>query len=232
MAVASRSGVDVVVNDVSGRQTPSALYFAGDHRLLGEHSTGHAGSNPRNLVHHVKSLLEDEGDDRPAVTVDDDRDSEDRSVAGSRPNLQRRSRRAGRGAGGDMSATRAAAGDPSAPLVVEEPHFFCETRRGEGAAGQAGLLAVVQHMGGELEMSASEAIAYLLRHCADVVAREADGGRGRGEGEPSSASSCVVASVPSYFSLRQKRAVLDAASIAGVPMPMVRRVDGLEAGGG
>lgn len=86
-------------------------------------------------------------------------------------------------------------------------------------------------MGEELELTASEAIAYLLRHCAEVVVREAGGRTGGGEGggeqgavvaAAPAVSSCVVASVPSYFSLRQKRAVLDAASIAGVPMPMVR----------
>ncbi|CAN0432839.1 unnamed protein product, partial [Scytosiphon promiscuus] len=59
MAAVGRNGVDVVNNDVSGRQTPSAVYFAGDHRLIGEHTTGHAGANPQNLVHHIKSLLEE-----------------------------------------------------------------------------------------------------------------------------------------------------------------------------
>ncbi|CAM9786969.1 unnamed protein product [Ectocarpus sp. 4 AP-2014] len=78
-------------------------------------------------------------------------------------------------------------------------------------------------MGRELELGGSEVVSYLLRHCAGVVARDTAGkGDGPGAATASSpSSSCVVASVPSYFSLRQKRAVLDAASIAGVAMPMV-----------
>ncbi|CAM9291559.1 unnamed protein product [Scytosiphon promiscuus] len=88
-------------------------------------------------------------------------------------------------------------------------------------------------MGQELELGASEVISYLFRHCAEVVAREATAGEAReGGGATTTAAaaggagatattSCVVASVPSFFSLRQRRAVLDAASIAGVPMPLV-----------
>lgn len=195
MAVASRNGVDVVANEVSGRQTPSAVYFAGNHRLIGEHTTGHTGGDPSNLVHRLKSLLGGEGgqgvEGEEYGQVDGDNG----------------------GSGGSSSTTEAA-----------EPTFFCETRRGdEGvSSGQsAGLRAVVRHMGQKLELGASEVISYLLRHCAGVVTREVAGRDGEAASLSASPSSCVVASVPSYFSLRQKRAVLDAASIAGVPMSMV-----------
>lgn len=218
MAVASRNGVDVVTNDVSGRQTPSAVYFAGNHRLIGEHTTGHAGGNPGNLVHHLKSLLDDAGGQ-------EEEEKEEEEVRGQ--------------ADGDVdpsSSSRGGSCSPSTAAVtaVAEPTFFCEVRRGdEGdfASGQrAGLRAVVSHMGQEVELGASEVISYLLQHCAEVVKRET---AGKGEAAaattaavtatatPLSSSSCVVASVPSYFSLRQKRALLDAASIAGVSMPMV-----------
>ena len=195
MAVASRNGVDVVTNEVSGRQTPSAVYFAGNHRLIGEHTTGHAGGDPTNLVHHLKSMLGGEGGQG-----EEELDQVDASS-------------------GSSSSTTAAA--------AAEPTFFCETRRGDGgfssSSGQsAGLRAVVRHMGQPLELGVSEVVSYLLRHCAGIVAREVAGREeAASSSPPSSPSSCVVASVPSYFSLRQKRAVLDAASIAGVAMPMV-----------
>lgn len=208
MAVASRSGVDVVANEVSGRQTPSAVYFAGNHRLIGEHTTGHAGGDPTNLVHHLKSMLCGEGGQGGEQRDQADGDKVFDSIGSS-------------GGGSSSSSTAAAA-------AAAEPTFFCETRGGEEgfSSGQsAGLRAVVRHMGQPLELGASEVVSYLLRHCAGIVAREAAGREGAAppKSSPSSPSSlsCVVASVPSYFSLRQKRAVLDAASIAGVAMPMV-----------
>lgn len=207
MAVANRNGVDVVTNEVSGRQTPSAVYFAGNHRLIGEHTTGHAGGDPTNLVHHLKSMLGGEGgrggEERGQV------DNDEVLVSGSRDS----------GSSSTEAATAAAAA-----AAATEPTFFCETRRGdEGlSSGQsAGLRAVVRHMGQPLELGASEVVSYLLRHCAGVVAREVAGREEAASSSSPSPSSCVVASVPSYFSLRQKRAVLDAASIAGVAMPMV-----------
>ena len=256
MAAVSRNGVDVVTNDVSGRQTPSAVYFAGDHRLVGEHTTGHAGGNPRNLVHHIKSLLEegvrgvpgdDDDDDRPASggrsSGRDERDASDAQEQGQHQHQQPPH---------GQQAQRRKPEQHQKPVVNEQERprkndvagavdndgnksaFFCETRLSEDDAGRSGLLAVVQHMGEELELSPSDVIAYLLRHCAEVVARETGGAAGveaaaaaaaaeRGAAAVAlSAQSCVVASVPSYFSLRQKRAVLDAAHIVGVPMPMVR----------
>lgn len=217
MAVASRNGVDVVTNDVSGRQTPSAVYFAGNHRLTGEHTTGHAGGNPRNLVHHLKSLLTD-GDKAEEKDVQTDGVGEDGDKNG-RSSVS-----------GDSSPHATAAGttdssdmrsSTSATTTAVEPKFFCETRRG-GQDGRGPRRAVVRHMGQELELEASEVISYLLRHCAEVVAREATAGIQEGnESTTIASSSCVVASVPSFFSLRQRRAVLDAASIAGVPMPLV-----------
>lgn len=199
MAVASRNGVDVVTNEVSGRQTPSAVYFAGNHRLIGEHTTGHAGGDPTNLVHHLKSMLGGEG-----AQGGEELDELDASSRGSR------------GSSGSSSTIAAAA----------EPTFFCETRRGDegvsSSSGQsAGLRAVVRHMGQPLELGASEVVSYVLRHCAGVVTREVAGREEAASSSPTPPSSCVVASVPSSFSLRQKRAVLDAASIAGVAMPMV-----------
>eukprot|EP00903_Cladosiphon_okamuranus_P006417 g6281.t1 len=205
MAVASRNGVDVVTNEVSGRQTPSAVYFAGNHRLIGEHTTGHAGGDPTNLVHHLKSMLGGEG-----------------AQGGEEPDELDAS-----------GGSRGSSGSSPATATAAEPMFFCETRRGDevfssssssssSSSGQsAGLRAVVRHMGQPLELGASEVVSYLLRHCAGVVTREAAGREEAAPSSPSSPSSCVVASVPSYFSLRQKRAVLDAASIAGVAMPMV-----------
>ena len=143
----------------------------------------------------------------------------------------------GGGGAGDKDASAPSSPSPASPSIPE-PTFFCETRVSEDDAGRPGLLAVVQHMGEELELSASDAIAYLLRHCAEVLARETGGSGGATGAEAAaaaaaaaergaasvatSAQSCVVASVPSYFSLRRKRAVLDAARIVGVPMPMVR----------
>lgn len=206
MAVASRTGVDVVTNDVSGRQTPSAVYFAGNHRLLGEHTSGHAGGDPSNLVHRLKSLLGGEGENSEGG-------EEGLPISSSSSNSSRR--------GGDSTSET-------------EPTFFCETRRGadgdfpSSGRQSTGLRPVVRHMGQRAEFSASEVVSYLLQHCAGVVARDASSPAGKGAAAAAttpplspSASSCVVASVPSYFSLRQKRAVLDAASIAGVPMPRV-----------
>eukprot|EP00752_Nemacystus_decipiens_P014332 g12751.t1 len=214
MAVASRDGVDVVTNEVSGRQTPSAVYFAGNHRLIGEHTTGHAGGNPTNLVHHLKSMLGGEGG--PGG-------EESGQVDGDEPLGSSSSSSSSRDSGSSSTAAAAAA------AAAAEPSFFCETRRedqGLSSGQSAGLRAVVRHMGQPLELGASEVVSYLLRHCAGIAEREA---AGREAGAPSSSSSssssppssCVVASVPSFFTLRQKRAVLDAASIAGVAMPMV-----------
>ncbi|CAM9627860.1 unnamed protein product, partial [Ectocarpus fasciculatus] len=227
MAVASRTGVDVVANDVSGRQTPTAVYFAGDHRLIGEHTTGHAGGDPTNLVHHLKSLLSSSNGDGGKP------DEDDAGSNGSSSSSDGSS---------SSSPSNAASSDScrssTSSITTVEPGFFCETRGGrgdgtaagpvEGTGGGGGLRAVVRHMGRELELGGSEVVSYLLRHCAGVVARDT---AGKGDGPAAAAtatassssppSSCVVASVPSYFSLRQKRAVLDAASIAGVPMPMV-----------
>lgn len=273
MAVASRNGVDVVTNDVSSRQTPSAIYFAGDHRLIGEHSAGHAGSNPRNLINHIKFMLQD----RPPSPLNVSGERRRPDVRGSRGagssgreegqsgvrlksaeeesvqqrQQQRQQKReieksilskegrphaveSGQHDNSQSSTTATekidedgaetdSGGDDS---IAEEPSFFSDTRSPEDT-NQAGRVAVVKHMGEELELGASEAIAYLLGHCAEVVVRGAggeEGAAGAGGNESAGAlSSCVVASVPSHFSLRQRRAVLDAASIAGVPMPMVSK---------
>ncbi|CAM9797272.1 unnamed protein product, partial [Hapterophycus canaliculatus] len=229
MSVASRNGVDVVTNDVSGRQTPSAVYFAGNHRLIGEHTTGHAGGNPCNLVHHVKSLLMDgdEPDEDKDGPEDGDGNHDGKDDHGSVSRY--RSPQAT-----DAPAAIDSSGDASSPSTstAVEPKFFCETRRGGGGGDGGPRLAVVRHMGQELELGASEVISYLLRHCAELVTREAAGAVRKGEEATATAgatattttttaTSCVVASVPSFFSLRQRRAVLDAATIAGVPMPLV-----------
>lgn len=244
MAVASRNGVDVVANDVSGRQTPSAVFFARDHRLIGEHTTGHAGGNPSNLVHRIKALLDDADTDAEA---DDATDISSRGLPVS-DSLQTQQRHLGSPTKEDGQSGQTAEEieqttvSPVSAMASPKPQFFCETRRADehplstpadtttkpASGGRADVLAVVHHMEQELELSASEVIACLMRHCADVVAREAfpeGGGKsaGRGESEAETvASSCAVASVPSYFSLKQRRAVLDAASIAGLSMPMVR----------
>ena len=216
MAVASRNGVDVLTNDVSNRQTPSAVYFAGDHRLIGENSLGHAGRNPRNLVSQVKRLLGgDDDDDNNAA-----RDGRDRrpSVDLGRQNDQRqRSPLAGGGEaeGGTNGDVIRPSATFSTSTAISEPWFFCETRRGENSFGDIELKAIVRHMGKELRLTAREVVAYLIQHCSDMVTRAAGG-------DEAAATSCVVASVPSHFSMRQRRAVMDAARIAGVPMPRVR----------
>lgn len=262
MAVASRNGVDVVANDVSGRQTPSAIFFAGDHRLIGEHSTGHAGSNPRNLVNRVKDLLEDRrsssalppsslplsSSSKPLKFAGAVRGTGDSAMAGATAVKGSIGRERDEDEGGNKASDVVARGEDAEAAGAEEDEdvppsemgageegdggdaFFCETRSPEDA-DHAGRVAIVKHLGEQLELSASETIAYLLGHCSEVVGREGGGraaeaggaGAGVGVGERASAvSSCVVASVPSHFTLRQRRAILDAASIAGVPMPMVR----------
>lgn len=253
MAVARRNGVDVVANDVSGRQTPSAIYFAGDHRLIGEHSAGHAGSNPANLINNIKFLFKRREPasadatrrDRPGGTVVVTPGSSDEGGRGGQGAREAQEEGAESEAAGSRATPRGgvlqghskpasvapdgrSAGDgdegnpPSASQPWARPPFFCETRPAED---DLGLLAVVRHLEKDLELGTSEVIAYLLGHCAEAVAKDAglggDGEVDAGGGGVLSASSCLVASVPSYFTLKQKRAVLDAASIAGVPMPMV-----------
>lgn len=315
--------MDVVTNDVSGRQTPSAIYFAGDHRLIGEHSAGHAGSNPRNLINHLKYLLQDRrsesssmptsfspkplhmadattrrrgpsprGSDRgsggggggggfektlplPAVKQGsrdtgvgvqgkqtqldsvDSGEEQDEDVPKQQQQQQQQPNTSGppevlvtseserdnsnniprgrrEGVPEDEKLDIISSSCSLSSITTAESMFFCKTRSPEDA-DHAGRVAVVKHMGEELELGASEAIAYLLGHCAEVVSREAGnraaGGGGEvGVGETTAAaavSSCVVASVPSHFTLRQRKAVLDAARIAGVPMPMVRARDNI-----
>lgn len=221
VAVASRNGVDVVTNDVGGRQTPSAIYFAGDHRLIGEYSSGHTGSN---LVNQVKRLLggsEEEDDVRKEHAL---------SLSGDGPSKQKKPEQhldeqqsrplatASDGVGQNVAVDDDGIPTTHSPFRrgISESGQFDKILREEDASGWQGLQAVVRHRGEELRLSASEVVAYLLRHCTDMVKRSA-----KGDGV-AIASSCVVASVPSFFSMRQRRAVLDAASIAGVTMPLVR----------
>lgn len=221
--------MDVITNDVGGRQTPSAIYFAGDHRLIGENSLGHARSNPCNLVNQVKRLLgggEEEDDVRkehaPLLSGDGygpDSPSEQRKPEQEPEEQQSRSLAAASdGVGWNVAGEDLGFSPTHSPSRggISGSRQFDEIQREEDASVLQGLQAVLRHRGEELRLSASEVVAYLLRHCADMVKRSAKGD------EVAITSSCVVASVPSYFSMRQRRAVLDAASIVGVTMPLVR----------
>lgn len=213
MAVAHRNGVDVVTNDVSGRQTPSAIYFAGDHRLIGEHSIGRAGSNPIRLIDNIKYLLRDRG----LTTLDEILPTESERLLGTASHTADEQPPARR---------REVSSSLTQPSPTVEPPVFYETRPTDDS-DRTGRLAVVRHLGEEIELSASEAIAYLLVHCAGIVARDAGESAGARDDEEDlgaalSPSSRLVTSVPSYFTLRQRKAILDAARIAGVSMPMVR----------
>lgn len=210
--------MDVITNDVGGRQTPSAIYFAGDHRLIGENSLGYAGSN---LVNQVKRLLgggeEDDLRKEHVLSLSGDGLRPDSPSEQQKPDqhLEEQQTRPLAAASDGVGRNVAAMNSPLRRGISGSGQFD-EILREEDASGWQGLQAVVRHRGEELRLSASEVVAYLLRHCTDMVKRSA-----KGDGV-TMASSCVVASVPSYFSIRQRRAVLDAANIAGVTMPLVR----------
>jgi molecular chaperone DnaK (HSP70) len=158
VAVAGRTGVDVLVNGVSGRQFPSAVYFGGESRLIGEHTEGTGAANPPNLITQFKRLLFGSKQDEHTL----------------------------------------------APLPYStEPD----------AEHPGTLRAAVTHKGSELQLPAASLLAMTMRHAADLA-----------EGQHSSSgagTSTICIGVPSYYSAAQRRAVADAALIAGLPHPVL-----------
>ncbi|KAK1305389.1 Heat shock 70 kDa protein 16 [Acorus calamus] len=59
IAVARQRGIDIVLNDESKRETPSAVSFADKNRLLGSSASASASAarNPRSSISHLKRLL-------------------------------------------------------------------------------------------------------------------------------------------------------------------------------
>ncbi|CAM9820349.1 unnamed protein product, partial [Phaeothamnion confervicola] len=176
VATAGKGGVDVVLNDVAGRHTPSAVFYSGTVRLVGEHTTTACGSHPSNLVNQYKALLElDDGSGNDGGGAASDADDDDHDSRGPR---------------------------------LWPPWGILPYRLKR--RGGALPCAVVNHGGGELEVSAHDVVGALLDH----LRRLAEASRGAGVER----SSCVVAGVPSHFTRRQRRAVLNAARIQGVPV--------------
>lgn len=57
VAIARRGGIDICVNDVSNRATPSLVSFQGDERHIGEGAASIAAQNHRNTVSNIQRLL-------------------------------------------------------------------------------------------------------------------------------------------------------------------------------
>ncbi|CAM9961675.1 unnamed protein product [Discosporangium mesarthrocarpum] len=225
-ALASRDGVDVVTNDVSGRQMPSAVYFAEDHRLVGEHSAGHAGSNPRNLVNNLKQLLEAEEQalaEHAFPSTPDFGNVGKTPIKGPYKGGKHEERQSAKSPTTNMSldpddlqrgAKPGTVGTWTGGNLHLGGDFTCRTRppvldlNGKGQSPR--LKVLVSYLEKEMELSVNEVLSSLLEHANEVVERE-------GCGETSS----LVVSVPSYFTLRQQRAIIDAAAIADLPVHRV-----------
>lgn len=57
VAVVRRGAVEVILNDLSNRKTPSAVAFAGEQRLIGEATSSQQMSNFKNTITSVKRLI-------------------------------------------------------------------------------------------------------------------------------------------------------------------------------
>jgi len=57
VCAAERGGVDLIVNEISGRQTPSAIFFGDDRRYFGEHSGAKASARPQAYASQFRRLV-------------------------------------------------------------------------------------------------------------------------------------------------------------------------------
>ncbi|KAK1281239.1 Heat shock 70 kDa protein 16 [Acorus gramineus] len=149
IAVARQRGIDVVLNDESKRETPSAVSFADKNRLLGSSASASAARNPRSSISHLKRLLCLRG-------LDDER----------------------------------------------ELRFLPFDVAPDGAGG---VSVRVRCLGEDRLFSPAQVLAMLLSHLKQIAERDLE----------APVSTCVLG-VPSYFTDEQRRAYVDAASIAGL----------------
>lgn len=67
MATVNKSGLQIVLNKESARETPSCVSFGPQSRLCGTEAAGHASTNLANTISEVVQLLGRSMDD-PALT--------------------------------------------------------------------------------------------------------------------------------------------------------------------
>lgn len=167
LGVARNRGIDIVVNEVSNRATPSIVAFGPRCRFLGEAAKSQETSNVKNTVGSLKRLVGRSGDD---------------------------------------------------PAVVEERAFNGATI--QPVNGEAGVK--VNYLGSPSEFTFTQLTAMYLNKLRTTLLQDTKGN-----------INDVVIAVPSYFVDVQRRAVVDAAIIAGLnPVRIVNDISAAAIGHG
>lgn len=143
VALAQGHGIDVHVNEMSRRETPSAVLFRGRRRLFGDLALAGAGAAPQSVVTQLRRLL------GAALKITDDDEME---------------REEGEGEGEEEEE------DEEEDKCVFEPFGAgLMGKGGEDDPCHVGPRIKVRHVGRDIELSAAQVVAMLMSHLRKEV---------------------------------------------------------------
>ena len=142
VALAQGHGIDVHVNEMSRRETPSAVLFRGRRRLFGDMALAGAGTSPQSAVTQLRRLL------GAGLKIEDDDEKE----------------------GGEEGGEEEEEEEEEEDRCVFEPFGAgLVGRGGEDDPCHVGPRMKVRHVGRDIELSAAQVLAMLLSYLRKEV---------------------------------------------------------------
>lgn len=143
VALAQGHGIDVHVNAMSRRETPSAVLFRGRRRLFGDLALAGAGAAPKSVVTHLRRLL------GAALRIKDDDE------------MAREE--------GEEEGVEEEQDEEEDKCVFEPFGAGLLGKGGEDDPCRVGPQIKVRHVGRDIELSAAQVVAMLLSHLRKEV---------------------------------------------------------------